>query len=473
MATTALEYEVDSNGPRCEVPKKLKKGGSIKWLAKCLFPNLQGKSKCSSSVVAPEPEPGSLADFAGAVRAGKSTVAWEVEEKPVEDRAKSSSCPASGDLRQTAEASAAENAAPALGELPAKEPEPVAAALAQSQALAAAIAGDSPEEPQRVASFAEVYSREGKEPLPMELLDEPLGAAAADLDIENVLPPLPVRDANKLDASGDIPGFAAQSPGLAADEEQDSLAPLRSSPDADAVPRARPVSFRARHGGAALPSPHKGSASPQKAGRRPGSGMFSLSSRPTTAGGESALALPPVRVSWQEQWTPGGDVYAAHATRSARAAACQPLPPPLPAPTPAASSSARIVDSIKQLELETDAILQDANMSPVSAAAPDPMELALKRASQRTTVQWAKAPTSNRSRWSSLKKGAVEKDQAADDTKVPAASPTASVKQASRPASAMSSRPATRELGQKRIGLDADLDFSELAVSFAALDDDM
>lgn len=340
------------------------------------------------------------------------------------------------------------------------------AALAQSNAVSAALASE--DKPKEIGSYMEVCSRQGKEPLPMELLDEP-GEVTDQPDV-NLLPPLPVVDTQRLQV-GNVPG-STNSAGMERAEASSRKAFANS--DHSAPPQPRPTSFRGQPG-----SKNETAVSPKK-------GVFSLSSRPTTAGGETSLTFPTSRqstrsVSWHDQWTPGGqELPAKQALKNSR----QPLPPPLPAPTtPASQEDAKQMDKGKPLSPLHE------NSSANSPARQDPSAMAAKRASQRTTVQWATAPTNNRSRWKS-KKGSEQVD---DPNSKGVSTPLARYAPPSRPSSSASSRaeargpasaevavcssrPASREFAvasSRPASRELAVGFSDLAVSFASLDDDM
>eukprot|EP00440_Ansanella_granifera_P050192 gb/GFBE01054401.1/.p1 GENE.gb/GFBE01054401.1/~~gb/GFBE01054401.1/.p1 ORF type:complete len:491 (+),score=98.17 gb/GFBE01054401.1/:1-1473(+) len=471
------------------VPRKLSKsGGSMKWLAKCLFPNLRGKGRCSA-VVAPEPEPGSLAEvMANKVAAGGNTVAWEIPHSPAEPAELAEPAEPVDDLRRAA-AMADVVASPVR---PAPQPVPSSAELARSQALAAALAAeDARPSEQRFADFAEVYRREGKDPLPMELLDEPVRGALADLNVDDVLPPLPVLNTEKL-TSAEVPGFAAED--AAAEEVSAEMTDqVRDRfEEVERQPRPRPGSFRnaARRGvrtGAAVAdgastSPQKAASSPQKAGRS--AGVFSLSSRPTTAGEETGFTFPTSRettmsTSWPEQWPLGAQE----------------------APTQSAPSKdvkkkpVRVTASLKvptQLTGNRPPLLPLSGLDPskpsARAVAPPPPPLldggvptvvqppeqdpffakALKRATESGTVHSAMAPSLDR------RKVMLSKIQAAGEADLLREKRAAAAVLELREASM--SRAISKELEQTlcEVGLgEGKKDFSDLAVSFASLAEDM
>jgi len=420
-----------------------KGGGSMKWLTKRLFPGMAAKGRCSSAAVAPAPEEdeqeseiGSLSELATQPKRG--VLALQGGAKADAEN-----------LRHAAAAVA--DRSPEDSTLALAVAKPVPAALARSEALAAALASTD-EDVDKAQDMKDVCSREGKQPLPMELLDEPTGAALQETDPEGILPPLPVFDSQKLRARDDMPGLAPEM-GLGSIQEN-------SCDKSSVVPelRTRPTSFRRRGGNFSLEpsaSPYKGAASPYKS-RRPGSGLYSLSSRPTTAGEESTLAFPSLRVAWNEEWTPGNQ------GSSSEKQVQQPLPPPLPARSPAGGEKRTMACSTPQA----------VALTPSSAAAlQDPTALAVKQACRRTTVQWATAPTSNRSRWSKqLKPDVTDQGDAPNEVKTPVAAMHSGARPVSRE---LPSRPVSREDLRNSASINGNFDFSELAVSFASLDEDL
>jgi len=416
-----------------------KRNGGLKWIAN-LLSNPRGRA-----TVAPEPEQATWEAKA------ETSEAWEANGPLLEE-------PPSEDLRNAA-----------TDELqPPESPKQVqsSAALAQSNAVSAALASE--DKPKEIGSYIEVCSRQGKEPLPMELLDEP-GEVSDQPDV-NLLPPLPAVDTQRLQV-GNVPG-SANSAGM--ESAEPSSRKTFANSDQSAPPQPRPTSFRRQPG-----LKNETALSPKK-------GVFSLSSRPTTAGGETSLTCPTSRqssrsISWHDQWTPGGQELS---TKQAAKNIRQPLPPPLPASTTPASQ-----EDEKQMERGKPLSPLHENSSANSPARQDPSAMAAKRASQRTTMQWATAPTNNRSRWKSKKDAEHVDDLNSKGVATPLArfappsrpsSSASSRAEAGGPASAEfavgASRPASRELalGSSRpASRELAVGFSDLAVSFASLDDDM
>lgn len=471
----------------------------MKWLSK-LIPGRGG-----SAVVAPAPEYDLQTEPSEAERAAGCTLAWQ---NPEGSRAEIHDAGGAVDQVALRHAAAADNRSPAISADPADaidtrqaaaadtrlpallaepadtivqvatdnslsaisaesarksaEPSPSPAALAQSLKLAVALAsvsaGTTDSTSERAPAIGD-YSRDGDAPLPLELLDGSTVSAIEGLDIGTLLPPLPKVDAHKLNAKEDIPGSANEAsffPGGDLPKSDGSCHGVDSIRPSE--PRPRPVSFR---GLSKKSSPevdvsmgsftqHKDSASPQKGARGGGSGVSSLFSRPTTAGDSAILSFPTSRQStnslaWNEQWTPGGAAPAK--TLGQRQ---HPLPPPLPAPD-------EIPQSVTSSSSKTPALPQEQSSTP--SACQDPFEMALIRASQRTSIQWATAPSANRSRWSKPTKKGVEELTDPGLAAAPAGYPSEF------------SRPVSRELQQLAVVERAD--FSELAVSFAFLDEDM
>lgn len=485
-----------------EVTKKTHKGGGrMKWLSK-LIPGRR-----SSAVVAPAPENDLQTEPTEAERATGCTLAWQnpagsragiqdaggtedqvaLRHAAAADHRSSAVSAEPADAVDAGQAAAADTRLPVLSAEPANtigqdaednrvstmsaesapksaEPLPSHAALAQSLKLAAALAsvsaGGTDSTSEGTSAIGD-YSRDGNAPLPLELLDGATVSSIEGLDIGGLLPPLPKVDAHKLNAKEDIPGSANESsafPGAMSDlpKSEGSCHSVNSTQPAE--PRPRPASFRGLskksnpEADVAMGSftQQKGSATPQKGTRGGSSEMSSLFSRPTTAGDSAILSFPTSRQStnslaWNEQWTPGG--VAPAQTLGQRQ---HPLPPPLPAPD-------EIPRSVTSSSSKTLALPQEQSTTP--SAGQDPFELALRQASKRTSIQWATAPSANRSRWSKATKKGVEELTDPGLPATPAGYPSAS------------SRPVSRELQQLAVAERAD--FSELAVSFAFLDEDM
>lgn len=265
-------------------------------------------------------------------------------------------------------------------------PEPLreAAAEAGSGAL---------EQPHKVQKALKVSSA-----LPRELLDD--ADEVPSIDATALLPPLPMISKRKPAESPertevDLPGKPSMDLWDALLEEA-------------AQPRLRPTTFR------------RGRASAQM-------GDSSSSSRPTTAGDESAAASrQSVRSSpsWREEWTPGcqqeATVPRVRGTGSASSSAegRPPKPPP---------------------------------MAGASSAAEDPsFTLALKRASQSVNARSATPPVDRR-RWSKENDRHEEESSAADGGD-------------DMPQDRADSKQQVDESGKK---------FSDLALSFASLDESM
>lgn len=418
-------------------------GSSMKWLGK-IFSN--PRSRCP---VAPAPDEavGSLQE---ASRKAENALAWQPANGPlVEGPLVESSSPSR--LRTAAADSAQPEVLPG--------PVSSSAALAQSIAVSAALVadGDSEDKAQVLGSYVQVCSREGKEPLPLELLDEPSGEVNSDLDV-SLLPPLPVLDTQRH--ARDVPGSMGVLNGTEKEVETSSPRATLSSSDrsSELQARPRPTSFR---GQASARSDD--ASSPKK-------GVFSLSSRPTTAGGETSISFPTSRqssraVAWNEQWTPGGQDLQL-ALKSSR----QPRPPPLPSPvaTPSASAADERNDFINRGIALTPLHEDSSGATSPSSGAQDLSAAAAKRANQRTTVQWATAPT-NRSRWKAKK----DDSQGSATPVASFAPPSRPTSSQGRPASREESRPASKELPSRPASRELAPGFSDLAVSFASLDDDM
>mmetsp|Transcript_95603 Transcript_95603/g.169773 ORF Transcript_95603/g.169773 Transcript_95603/m.169773 type:complete len:452 (-) Transcript_95603:101-1456(-) len=449
-ASTGQEAEVQSNADSCgtSVQRQAKKGRGMKWLAKCIFPNLRSKGKCKSAASDEEIGSLSLVTNAGPLQA------WQAETGS--DAVTGQESP-DVVLRTTADAADHSNdsitsRSPEKIEASKAEPDSEAA-LAKSNALAKALASsaDGGQE-QKIGRFDEIYSRAGKEPLPLELLDEPTGGAVnADLDVDSLLPPLPALDTQRLDVKADIPGCASEHsvPGGLEEEApwetgtKPTSQPLsgRASPEIEVRPR--PASFRKE------PSPSK--SSPQK----PMKSGYSMASRPTTAGGETAVTIPTSRQStestaWNEQW--------GH-TKQSKIALRKPIRGLASVHVPAQLAGEKPPLPLKSLEKQRvgpPKLPLPAPQSQTFTAAQDPLfAFALKRASESSSLNAALAPGVDRRRvrLEKLEIAALEEDFEDEFLEVP-------IKKLSL--SELKDEPAEPKS-----------DFSDLAVSFASLTDDM
>jgi len=464
-ASTGQEAEVQSNADSCGtgLPRQPSKGRGIKWLAKCLFPNLHSKSKCNSSS---KEEVGSLADVLtkpGPVQAWQSdSCAKVVRDQELPDEVLQTSADATACSNESTTSSSQtdrnETSNPVQSE----------AALAKSVALAKALANAPEVAPQEsIQSLDEVCSRIGKPPLPLELLDEPTGATNADSDVGNLLPPLPLLDNQRLDVKDDIPGCARES-SVPGGEEEEATADRGFKPisqdrsgraSADVEMRPRPASFRTGARQMALEIAAQGEVpanpskipSPQKV--RSGSAL-SMASRPTTAGGETALTFPTSRnstesTSWNQQWGHGQKQARPVVQKPVRVLASVHVPaqltrdkPPLP-------------KTFEKKRPPPPQLPLPASQSIGASTSPrDPLfAFALKRASESSSLKAAVAPgvDRHRVRLEKLEAASLEDDFEDDFPDVPIKLPSESKSEQAEPKS----------------------NFSELAVSFASLTDDM
>lgn len=427
------------------------------WLSKAVLPHLQGKSK-RSAVVAPAPEYDSLADSTLAEKATGFSLAWQASAGPrdeIHDAADAL------DGNGSHEAPDVGSESPAVSAAQAQKSEktmPSPAALAQSLRLAEALsssAGDNAEARNHAIPMIDAHSHDDNAVLPMELIDGSMVPDMADLDIESILPPLPKVDAHKPNADGSIPGCATEIldlPAAIADS-------LRSPTDSDCTDsillskaRPRPVSFRglARRcdsESSVTNNPvilRKGHVSPQPAVRGSSGGVSFVPCGPTSTGNEATAKFPiscqsARSFAWMEEWTPGGKSPLGTIGQ-------KPLPPPLPGPGAVTSNKYATSTS-------STLTAQSAEEPTTSPASQDPSEIALKRASQNASLQWATAPA-NRRRWSKL----IEKS----------AEESIDLSLAEAAESPSKSRPVSRELHQRAVER---ADFSELALSFASLDE--
>lgn len=228
-------------------------------------------------------------------------------------------------------------------------------------------------------TLATSYDSPSGKQMPAELLDEALPETMGDL--AGLLPPLP-RGHSGLPSSR---SGAAEEPA----QEQEA--------EAQVPPAMRPSTFRRSAG-------HSAS-----------------SSRPTTAGEESAgTSRQSAKSSWREEWTPGKAPEEPHVSL---AALDQPAPPPPPC------------------EATTVA---DPNFA-----------LALKRASESANAKSATVPALGHRRWS---KGSSSEELPASDT-------------TGASSSAVQAVSAVQRDGPKEAGLQRG--FSDLALSFASLDESL
>eukprot|EP00930_Biecheleria_cincta_P083512 TRINITY_DN73078_c0_g1_i1.p1 TRINITY_DN73078_c0_g1~~TRINITY_DN73078_c0_g1_i1.p1 ORF type:complete len:480 (-),score=85.30 TRINITY_DN73078_c0_g1_i1:206-1645(-) len=476
----AFKLTEDANSVGSEPCRKLNKSGSsVKWLSK-LLPKFLGKCKNSSAVVAPAPDTDFECELHGEAESSTArSIAWQA----VAD---------SHDVASSDEAQALENSDGVANSESSQAlvpkshaPVPVPAALARSSAISAALAADvealEPEKQQVLTwqEWKETRCRDSDEPLPIELLDEPKGLVVkpADLDIETLLPPLPARD-HELGADENLPGFAANSAShdVVAELER-GLREMSHSASESRQVRRRPSSYRStdvtcsvsRLTQETLALPQKLHGAPQKDGRN--HGVCSLSSRPTTAGEDisvpwSASHQSTSSSSWPDQSAAG--VVLAHlddrATPSLRVAAlsagsksprvpCQrpesakethrnalPIPPPPPPPQPPPPA-------------------QPGSMDPsFGRSANNPMFVAaLMRACESANARTATPPDISR------RKHLLELAQRAREEACFLDEDLAEAESIAR----KSSKDSVARQFDKRP------EFSELAVSFASLNDDM
>jgi len=473
----AFPSSEDAKAFNTEPLRKLNKSGSsVKWLAK-LLPNFRGKCKSSSAVVAPAPDSDFDSGLLGEADSNKApSIAWQAA-------ADSHIAATSDETQVLANLDVVANSASSQAWVPTEEaPVPVPAALARSTAISAALAVDGealePQKPQVLTwqEWKDTCCREGDEPLPLELLDEPKGPMAkpAEMDIEILLPPLPARD--HVFATDEIlPGFAANSaPGDVLAELEQGLRDMSHSALDSHQARRCPSSYRSNDASCAatrltretlaLPQKLHGA---QKDGRN--LGVCSLSSRPTTAGEDislpwSASHQSTSSSSWPDQSAaeviiPNLNVHAHPSLRVAALSAgsksprepCQrpesakerirkslptPPPPPLPQPPPPA---------------------QPGNMDPsFGRSANNPMFVAaLMRACESGNARTATPPDiSRRKHLLELAQRAREETCSLDED----------------PAE---SDPRKNSKDSVARGFDKRQEFSELAVSFASLNDDM
>lgn len=254
------------------------------------------------------------------------------------------------------------------------------AATPTSAPVLASLALPAPEAPRRTVAETLATSLAPELPgdLPAELLDEELPLAT---EVEGLLPPLPPQSGPS--------NYPQDEPEDVEVEEQEVQAP---------VAHVRPSSFR----------------------RNAQSGHSASSSRPTTAGEESAATAGTSRQSakssWREEWTPG---KAANDDVSLRSV-WQPAPPPRP--------------------IETATTVPDPNFT-----------LALKRASESANTKSALAPALGHRRWSKSEEPALSSGEEAREAEgIPCPQRAESPKEASK-------------LFQRG--------FTDLAMSFASLDE--
>lgn len=428
------------------------------WLSKAVLPHLQGKSK-RSAVVAPAPEYDSLADSALAEKATGLSLAWQASTGPLAQFHGASDALAGNCSPELPDAGGKPPAvSEALTLKKSQKPMPSPAALSESLRLTEALSsstGENSEARCHTIPIMDARSYDGNAAFPIELIDGSIVPDMGGLDIESILPPLPKVDAHKLNADGSIPGCAAEIldlPAAIADS-------LRSPTDADckdsillSKARPRPTSFRGLSRrcdskASVTNDPvilRNGHASSQTAVRGGSDEVSSVPRKPTSTGDEATanfqISHQSARsVAWMEQWTPGGET-------PLEAVGQQPLPPPLPGPG-AATCNKHAASTSSTLTA------QSAEELATSPASHDPSELALKQASQKASLQWATAPI-NRRRWSKLiEKGAEE---------------SIDLNLAEVAESPSKSRPVSRELHQRAVQR---ADFSELALSFASLDE--
>jgi hypothetical protein len=451
----ASEAWSDQSEYENQIARKKHKGGiGMGWLSKAILPHLQGKSK-RSAVVAPAPEYDSLADSELPEKATDFTLAWQASTPTCAEIHGPCGNDSPHAPRAGSELPAVSAALAQKSENPLPSPIALAQSLRLSEALSSAT-GDSAEANfQANPMMTEAPSHDSNAALPIELIDGSMVPDMGGLRIEIILPPLPNVAARKLNAEEDIPGCAVEILDLPAaiveslksPTDDDCMASIQLSKS-----RPRPVSFRGLARQCTNEArvsedpfvPRKGIASGQTAVSG-AAGTSSLPCRPTSTEDETAANFPTSRQSarsfaWMEEWTPGG--MTPHQTVGQ-----QPLPPPLPAPG-AMSNSQSIASTASTLTAQPS---EEPTPSP---AMQDPSAVALKRASERASLQWATAPA-NKRRWSKLiDDKATEEPIDASLTEV-TESPS-------------KSRPVSRELQQRAR---EQVNFSELAMSFASLDE--
>lgn len=146
-------------------------------------------------------------------------------------------------------------------------------------------------------------SREGKEPLPMELLEDTLNEHLSDPDIDNLLPPLP-RTRPEQPATQPDPQRGAENVAI-------KMAEIEGGSTAKEGPLMKPElrtrsyrKSRSSNGGTGVGDALEASALRHKAHCDTNAGT--LSSRPTTTGNESATSHQSAwSFTWRDEWTPG------------------------------------------------------------------------------------------------------------------------------------------------------------------------
>jgi len=162
----------------------------------------------------------------------------------------------------------------------------------------------------------------GKDPVPMELLEdtaeEPL-ASVSNSDIESLLPPLPnlrpqlisaplkespPRQAERAKAAEDVEAPPEESPPRHTEGAKGAEDVEESDPQQPPVlrPRSYRNSLKCSRSMLRESSKHRGSSLVQEVGQMGHLGSSVSSSRPTTAGAETASTYS---TSWREEWTPG------------------------------------------------------------------------------------------------------------------------------------------------------------------------
>lgn len=294
-----------------QVRKISKSGGSVKWLSK-LLPSFRGKSKSNLAVVAPAPDAEFDCDLFGQAETNTArSVAWQAASYPhVVANSDETQDPAKPDA--VADSKSSQVFGPAN-----EAPAPVASALARSSAISAALIAESEAtEPQTQQvltwqEWKETCRREGEEPLPIELFDEPKGLVVKpiDADMETLLPPLPAQSHDRS-TDENLPGVASDPMPHDAASELELVVREISHRDSESLQvRRRRSSYRStvtlsptRLTPETLASPRKIHGAPQR--------VCSLSSRPTTAGEDISLPRPASHqstssTSWPDQSAAG------------------------------------------------------------------------------------------------------------------------------------------------------------------------
>eukprot|EP00933_Yihiella_yeosuensis_P001711 TRINITY_DN102871_c0_g1_i1.p1 TRINITY_DN102871_c0_g1~~TRINITY_DN102871_c0_g1_i1.p1 ORF type:complete len:496 (+),score=115.96 TRINITY_DN102871_c0_g1_i1:141-1490(+) len=354
-------------------------------------------------------------------------------------------------------------------------------------------------------------SRDGKEPLPMELLED----ENPECEEENVrvatghrgrLPPLPPSAAAiechwRLDAqsakTASLKATASPEPmpetkvvlSTSCDESLRDLVRLAEDPE-ERLPKQRPASFRQ---GGRVRKAISSDSSPQKAKSLSGGGAVSSSSRPTTAGDESATTstFPDSRSTmgrsssnWRDEWVPGTQLPELPLLRESnsnpslrtRPAELSSLGSSLPRPSSSSSGAGAHDWKIAPQQNSAANVRREGELPPKPPLPPPPIPasvqncesplsaagvqdlsfaLALKRASEKAESRKVTPPALDRHRWSKATRGSTENE--VQEMKEESDQPNSLAPQTS---------PASIQV------IDPDKSgFSDLAMSFAHLDD--